>query len=111
MQLLMTSPKDMSRAEVRALKRIQRQALREDQGARAAECAALLLQRSIEMGHRRLAVQRFHRAAQLGASLSPAQIMYCEQAMRASANAKLRSLFKTALQDREPMGDSDLPRS
>lgn len=86
----------MSRAQVRSIKRGMRQAAQARQPQQAAELAGQLLQRSIMLGHRRLAVIRLHEAARLGAPITPDQLAYCERAARASGDARLLALFRAA---------------
>lgn len=59
----------------------------------AAHAALGLLQRSIRMGHRRLAVQRLHEAVSMGLSLDPCVWSYCRDAAAASRDAAVQDLF------------------
>jgi hypothetical protein len=87
----------MQRTEIRRLKRQIRQgaqAAAADTGLRRlAEAAALaLLERSVRMRHRRLAVQRLHRAVGLGVEVPEEYWAYCRQAA-AGRDAEVRLLF------------------
>lgn len=60
----------------------------------AAEAALALLERSVRMRHRRLAVQRLHDAVDLGVRLTAEQWTYCRDAAEASRDADLRATFQ-----------------
>jgi len=66
-----------------------------DDGQRklAREAALGLLERSVRMRHRRLAVQRLHDAISSGAQVPGEHWTYCGEAAANSDDVKVRSLF------------------
>lgn len=87
----------MKRTEIRSLKRGLHRAVRANQAELVADCARKLLQRSIDMGHHRLALIRMHNAAVLGVSLTSEQINYCKKVAIASSDREVQQLFAAAL--------------
>lgn len=91
----------MPKKQVRLLKRTIQAGARPDaspEGAQLArECALLLLIRSIEFGHRRLAVIRFCSAIDIGAEVTLEQREYCRDAANASQDAALQALYCMAV--------------
>ena len=70
----------------------------QDQHEEAVRAALALLERSVRMRHRRLAVQRLNEAVALGAQISDEQWVYCRQAAEASRDAAIQSLFTRSAQ-------------
>lgn len=90
-----------SRASVRAVKKLLRRgtcAEAGDPGLQRLRAAALaLLERSVRMRHKRLAVQRLGRAVELGAEVPVEHWAYCRQVAAGSRDAGLQSsLARTA---------------
>jgi len=77
-----TADLPLSRSDVRERKRILRIGMRpnasEQERAIAKKSAVVLLERSIQQGHRRLALQRLVDAVRVGATLSSYHWKYCE---------------------------------
>ena len=87
----------MSRDGIREMKRCLRDGLcaqAAEGQRRLAEAAALaLLERSVRMRHRRLAVQRLNDAVALGVPVPDAHWLYCREAAVASHDTALKALF------------------
>ncbi|MDE2503326.1 MAG: hypothetical protein KGL18_10170 [Burkholderiales bacterium] len=87
----------MSRDALRAMKRTLRIGRRSQAGdlrhAPAVEAALSLLERSVRMRHRRLAVQRLNEAVAIGARVPDAHWQYCRETAAASRNSELQQLF------------------
>jgi hypothetical protein len=62
---------------------------------RSRESAVLLLTRSIQLGHRRLALIRLNLAIGLGASLTPDHWNFCEKIILKNLERGLHDLFET----------------
>ena len=92
----------MSRDALRDMKKALRAGRRSQAGdahrAQAAEAALALLERSVRMHHRRLAVQRLNEAVALGASVPEKHWRYCRQAADASHDVRVRALFVASAQ-------------
>ena len=89
----------MARSAIRELKRDMRSAQMTGNalaGQLGRQAALALLDRSIRMRHRRLAVQRLGAAVALGAEISQAQWCYCQAAAAASRDKLVQSLFEAA---------------
>jgi hypothetical protein len=69
-----------------------------DQPEEAVRAALVLLERSVRMRHRRLAVQRLNEAVVLGAQVPDEQWVYCRQAAEASRDATIQLLFTRSAQ-------------
>ena len=87
----------MSRDAVRAMKKSLRIGRRSQAGdahhAQAAEAALALLERSVRMHHRRLAVQRLNDAVAMGARVPDEHWRYCREAAAASRDIEVQELF------------------
>ena len=70
----------------------------QDDHEQAVHSALALLERSLRMRHRRLAVQRLSEAVALGAQIADAHWIYCRQAAEASRDEATRALFSRAAQ-------------
>ena len=79
----------MSRDAIREMKK----ALRAGSGSQAVEAALALLERSVRMHHRRLAVQRLNEAVAMGARIPDEHWRYCREAAAASHDTKVQHLF------------------
>lgn len=90
----------MARDAIREMKRQLRQGMNaqaDEVPRRLAEVAALaLLDRSVRMRHKRLAVQRLNDAAVLGVHVPDEHWMYCRDAAMASRDAVVQALFDRA---------------
>lgn len=90
----------MSRAELRKLKRSvnfgNSPRASQDQIVSSRESAVLLLTRSIQLGHRRLALIRLNLAIGLGASVTPDHWNYCEKIVLKNLERELHELFQAA---------------
>lgn len=93
-------PARMTRVEIRGLKRSIRgstdTATTEEAADQARASAISLLERSVQLRHKRLAVIRFALAIQTGASISSAQREYCEKALAILNDGKLRQMVYDA---------------
>jgi hypothetical protein len=78
----------MTRDEVRNLKKAVRQGNK--------EAAAKLLERSIEFGHRKLAVLRCIIAERLGVVLRIDQLLYCQSAINDLSSDDVASILRQA---------------
>lgn len=78
----------MTRDEVRNLKKAVRQGNK--------EAAAKLLERSIELRHRKLVVLRCIIAERLGVVLRTDQLLYCQSAINDLSNDDLASILRQA---------------
>ena len=87
----------MSRDSVRAAKKTLRSGRRSQAGdayrTQAAEAALALLERSVRMHHRRLAVQRLNDAVAMGARVPDEHWRYCREAAAASRDIEVQELF------------------
>ena len=87
----------MSRDAVRAAKKTLRAGRRSQAGeahrTQAAEAALALLERSVRMHHRRLAVQRLNDAIAMGARVPDEHWRYCREAAAASRDIEVQELF------------------
>jgi hypothetical protein len=63
------------------------------QHEQAVQAALALLERSVRMRHRRLAVQRLNEAVALGARVPDAHWIYCREAAATSHDLALQTLF------------------
>ena len=84
----------MSRDAVRQMKK----ALRAGSGSKALEAALALLERSVRMRHRLLAVQRLNEAVALGAPVPEEHWRYCREAAAASRDTTVQALFVVCAQ-------------
>jgi len=84
----------MSRDAVRQMKK----ALCAGSSSMALEAALALLERSVRMRHRRLAVQRLNEAVALGAPVPEEHWRYCREAATASHDTALQALFLVCAQ-------------
>ena len=90
----------MSRKIVRSMNKAVGAGLRvgastqEQQAARLS--AVALLERSVKMGHDRLALLRLQDAVRMNASLSPQHWRYCEQVVRQRRDPALQDLLFAA---------------
>jgi hypothetical protein len=64
----------------------------------AAEAALALLERSVRMHHRRLAVQRLNAAVAVGACVPDEHWRYCREAAAASHDSGVQALFVVCAQ-------------
>jgi hypothetical protein len=87
----------MSRDAVRAMKKSLRIGRGSQAGdahhTQAAEAALALLERSVRMHHRRLAVQRLKDAVAMGARVPDEHWRYCREAAAASRDIHVQELF------------------
>jgi hypothetical protein len=87
----------MARHGIREMKRLLRAgacAQASQSQRQVAEVAALeLLERSVRMRHRRLAVQRLNEAIALGAQVPKEHLAYCRAAAAASRDNVVQALF------------------
>jgi hypothetical protein len=87
----------MSRDALRDMKKALRAGRRSQPGdahrTQAAEAALALLERSVRMHHRRLAVQRLNDAIAMGARIPDEHWRYCREAAPASRNIEVQELF------------------
>jgi hypothetical protein len=65
----------------------------EEQRLHAKEAALSLLERSVRMGHRRLAVIRLQSAVSAGSAVPDQFWRYCHEAAAASKDAAIRNLY------------------
>jgi hypothetical protein len=65
----------------------------DEQRLHAKQAALLLLERSVRMGHRRLAVIRLQAAVSAGAAVPDEVWRYCHDAADASKDATVRDLY------------------
>lgn len=79
----------MKRQEVRQLKRAVA-------GSNDADAMRLLLQRSVRFGHKRLALFRCIQAEQMGISVVPEILSYCQQVADRMAPEELHRIFRQA---------------
>jgi hypothetical protein len=90
----------MTRQTVRTLKRALRDGLRgtasETERVQTRESALALLTRSVDMGHKRLAVIRLEMAVGTGASIPQELWVYCARMADASSDPKLQTIYKSA---------------
>jgi hypothetical protein len=87
----------MSRVALRDMKKALRAGRRSQAGdahrTHAAEAALALLERSVRMHHRRLAVQRLKDAVAMGARVPDEHWRYCREAAAASRDIHVQELF------------------
>ena len=87
----------MSRDALRDMKKALRAGRRSQAGeahrTQAAEAALALLERSVRMHHRRLAVQRLNDAVAMGARVPDEHWRYCREAAAASRDIEVQELF------------------
>lgn len=92
----------MSRDAIRQMKKTLRTGTARQAGdtqrMQAMEAALALLERSVRMHHRRLAVQRLNEAVALGASVPQEHWRYCRQTADASHDVRVRALFVASAQ-------------
>jgi hypothetical protein len=69
----------------------------EEQRLHAKEAALSLLERSVRMGHRRLAVIRLHAAVSAGATVPDEHWRYCHEAATACKDAAIQDLYITSV--------------
>jgi hypothetical protein len=69
----------------------------EAQRSHAKEAALSLLERSVRMGHRRLAVIRLHAAVAAGAAVPDEHWRYCLEAATACKDAAVQDLYITSV--------------
>ena len=69
-----------------------------DRHREALDAALALLERSVRMRHRRLAVQRLNAAVTLGARVPAPHWVYCREAAAASRNSDVQALFVASAQ-------------
>lgn len=90
----------MTRQIVRTLKRVMRDGLRanasEAELVQTRESALALLARSVEMGHKRLAVIRLGMAVGTGAPISQEHWVYCARMTSASGDPRLQAIYRNA---------------
>lgn len=90
----------MTRKTVRALKRTLRDGLRGTASAtervQTRESALALLARSVDMGHKRLAVIRLGMAVGTGASIPQKHWVYCARMAGASGDPQLQTMYRNA---------------
>jgi hypothetical protein len=91
-------PRQWLRELKKALRAGTPQVESQDQQEEAVRAALALLERSIRMLHRRLAIQRLNEAVELGAQISDQQWVYCRQAAEASRDAAIQTLFTRSAQ-------------
>src|SRR2546427_12922069 len=88
----------MSRDALRDMKKALRAGRRSQAGdahhAQAAEAALALLERSVRMHHRRLAVQRLNDAIAMGARVPDEHWRYCREAAAARRDIEARELLR-----------------
>lgn len=84
----------MSRDAIRDMKTV----LRAANGSQAVEAALALLEHSVRMRHRRLAVQRLNAAVAVGARVPDEHWRYCREAAAASRDSQLQGLFVACAQ-------------
>jgi hypothetical protein len=65
----------------------------EEQRLHAKEAALSLLERSVRMGHRRLAVMRLHAAVAAGAAVPDEHWRYCHEAAAGSQDPAIQDLY------------------
>jgi hypothetical protein len=70
----------------------------QDDHEQAVQAALALLERSVRMRHRRLAVQRLNEAVALGAQITDEHWTYCRQAAEASRDEAVQALFTQSAQ-------------
>jgi hypothetical protein len=91
----------MKRAQVRTLKRAVRAGLEPGRPGSvhllSQESALALLARSIDFGHRRLAICRLSAAVQVGARVPPEHWLYCAQVIAIDPDPKLHELYGLAV--------------
>jgi hypothetical protein len=87
---------------LRLLKRQVREAsqphTQADQRERGQKVALMLLERSVHLGHRRLALQRLCEAVSLGARVSGAHWAYCASVVAQAADPVLQERLRMACQ-------------
>ena len=87
----------MSRDALRDMKKALHAGRRPQAGdahrTQAAEAALALLERSVRMHHRRLAVQRLNDAIAMGARVPDEHWRYCREAAAASRDIEVQELF------------------
>ena len=87
----------MSRELIREMKKLLQDGMgaQADDGRRqlAMDAALALLERSVRMRHRRLAVQRLNDAIALGAQVPEEHWAYCREAAVASRDTEVQVLF------------------
>jgi hypothetical protein len=92
----------MSRDAIREMKKTLQAGMRaqasEEHRLGAAQAALALLERSVRMGHRRLAVLRLSEAVLLGAQVPNEHWRYCQDAAAASRDMGVQTLFAKAVQ-------------
>jgi hypothetical protein len=69
----------------------------DEQRSHAKEAALSLLERSVRMGHRRLAVIRLHAAVSTGAAVPDEHWRYCHEAATACKDAAIQDLYITSV--------------
>lgn len=91
----------MTRIEIRHLKRAIRAGVAngatEEDADRARGSASALLERSVQYGHKRLAIIRLAAAIRAGASVTPGQWKYCEAVISDSGEDALRQIVADAI--------------
>lgn len=94
----------MTRSEIRQLKQAVRTGnapdASEQDASQGRASASALLERSIQCGHRRLAVIRLAEAVRTGAMVTPSQWHYCEGVIARTGNEALRQLVLDAIDRR-----------
>jgi len=82
------------------------------QHEQAVQAALALLERSVRMRHRRLAVQRLNEAVTLGAHVPDPHWLYCRQAAEGSRDTQIQALFTRSAMaacGRSPLPQGDFP--
>jgi hypothetical protein len=92
----------MSRDTIRQMKRTLRAGTVSQAGDAqrmlAVEAALALLERSVRMRRRRLAVQRLTEAVRVGARVPDEHWLYCREAAAASRDTRVQALFVASAQ-------------
>lgn len=92
-----SAKKVLTRAQIRHLKKEMNRAIVVSRAEVAADCARQLLQRSVDMGHRRLSVARARSALALGVVLTAEQVAFCLSAARAIDDTEMIDVLAGAI--------------